>query len=243
MKTLLSLLFISLLFTACNRTGDIQETLPEHPKKAGITEPNIDIVTSDSDGYITTLSATHPVLDAVSTNDTLFLAEGPEGIEIINLSYHDKVSATQQLTLSDINAQELSLSKDKNLLFVKDLSGTVFVVDISVPNHPTIIKESTKEDTKDKQRTKNISYTYITENEESIETIDISTPKSGQQTVSFTQTKVFDIILSKQRNKTDNITGITLNDREDSLFVVTDEKYIQLYNFETLMEKVTKHPS
>ena len=232
------------------------------------TQSQVENLSYDRDGKVATISTKNSVSSIAVTKDTLFLSEGEDGVEVIKIGYNDKVSTEVLFTISDINAQHVTLSKDENKLYIEDEIGFIQIYDISDLSHPKKIGRTTKQEIDNAAISENKMYKYIPRGEDGLEVVNISNPSNHYIESTYKISNAFDVVLVEDDTKAliatgavginlldlsnpkklDNIAnyrirgskvmGLSLNNTKELLFVATGDKGVMVFNLEILLYKL-----
>ena len=224
-------------------------------------------LTADKEGKITTIKTDGRVQGITASKDALFLAEGADGVEIIQIGYSDTISTELLSKIKDINAQQVSLSDDEKTLYVEDETGYIQIINISDLTHPKREGKTTKQKINNAAISDNGTYKYIPRGTSGLEVVNISNPKAVKESI-FNKSNAYDVVLTdddtkaliatgpvginlldisnpKQVNNLANyrirgssVMGLSLNADKDILFVATGNKGVMVFNMEIMLNKL-----
>ena len=264
---------LSLIMIGCGGGGGATDsnTLQSQSSTSGTqlaTQSAADQLTSDSEGKITTITASGEVESIAVSNDTLFFAEGENGVEIISIGYNDQISTELLFTIKDINAKRVTLSDDEHTLYVEDEQGFIQILDISDLTNPIKKGKTNKQKIDNAALSQNGTYKYIPRGKDGLEVVNISNPSDIHIESTYKISNAFDIVLvendtkaliatgpvginlldisnpksvdtiANYRIKGSSITGLSLNTDDDILFVATGDKGVLVFNLDILLEKL-----
>ncbi len=222
----------------------------------------------DKNGQITSINANADVKSIAVSKEALFFAEGQNGVEIISIGYSDKISTELLYNIKNINAQQVSLSSDELTLYVEDEVGFEQIIDISDLTHPKEIGHTTKQEIDNAAISQNGTYKYIPRGEDGLEIVNISNPSNVHIESTFNKSNAFDVVmvdndtkaliatgavginlldvsnptqinnLANYRIKGAKVTGLSLNEAKDLLFVATGDKGVLVFNLDILLHKL-----
>ena len=225
-------------------------------------------LTYDKDGKISTINASGDVKSVAATKNALFFAEGKSGVEIVKIGYSDKISTEVLYKITDIDAQSVTLSADESTLYVEDEEGFVQIIDIRDLSHPVHKGHLTKQAVNHSATSQNGTYIYIPRGEDGLGIVNVSYPSNHSTESTFNKSNAFDIILvdddskaliatgavginlldisnpknaqiiANYRIKGSKVTGLSLNEAKDLLFVATGDKGVLVFNLDILLHKL-----
>lgn len=223
------LLLTALLLGAC---GGSSTSAPENGSSSTSLQTEGSIVTNKSDdtqssygsnseqstGAISSFKTKAPAEDVAASADTLFVAEGDRGVEIIRIGYNDRIDHEVIATITGVNATFVALSEDQRTLYVQNREGYTNVYNISDIKNPQKAGLYTKGAIKLDPTTKNGLYAFVVRKEKGMYIYDISNPSSKRRITSYTKTAVYGIVLVDSDTKALTATkndGIDLLDISD----------------------------
>jgi hypothetical protein len=164
-----------------------------------------------------------------------------------------------------IEAKKVTLSEDEKTLLIEKKDGRIIVVDISNISEPKVVGERSKKVT-DSSKTSDTNYRYIPMGENGMKIVDLSTNRSNM----LTSSNVYDIILIQNDTKAliatgkvgiklldlsnplhpnptaeyiikgSEVNGLSIDKKEEILYVATGDKGILVFNLEILLSKLQK---
>jgi hypothetical protein len=222
------------------------------------------------DGKVATIPTSSAVSSIAITDNTLFLSEGKDGVEVIRIGYNDKISSEILFTIDEINAQRVTLSDDEQKLYIEDEVGFIQIYDISDLSHPKHIGRTTKQKVDNAAITQNNTYKYIPRGEDGLEVVNISNPSNPTIESTYKISNAFDIVLveddtlaliaagavginlldlnnpkhldnlANYRIRGTEVMGLSLNNTKELLFVATGDKGVMVFNIDILLHKLSK---
>jgi hypothetical protein len=208
-----------------------------------------------------------PAEDVVASEDTLFIAEGDKGVEIVRIGYNDRIDHEVIATISGVNATFVALSEDRSKLYVQNREGYVNLFDISDIKNPQREGLYTANAIKLSPTTKDGLYEFVTRDEKGMYIYDISNPSSKKRIGSYTQTPVYGIVLIDHDTKAltatktsgidlldiSNISeikkvgnhplsgttlGLSLNETRGVLFVANGDQGVKVFNLNIFLDEM-----
>lgn len=232
------------------------------------TESVLENLSSDQNGQITTIESSGTVKSIALSKEALFLAEGKDGVEILKIGYDDIISTEILQTINDINAKEVTLSDDEQILYVEDETGYIQVYDISNLSQPTRTGQTTQLKIDNAALSGDGSYKFIPRGEDGLDIVNISNPSNIEVEAIFNKSNVFDVVLVDDDSKAlvatgiaginlldisnpqkpvtvanylirgSSVTSISLNATNELLFVAIGDKGVLVFNVEILLHKL-----
>ncbi len=267
-----SLALSTTIMIGCGGGGDAATTSNTYHDSSIIaplsTESKIQKLPTDKEGKITTIVTDGKASGIASYNETLFISEGEEGVEIIRIGYNDTISTEILSKIEGINAKSVVLSKNAQRLYVEDEKGYMVIYDVSNLSKPIKIGQTTKQKINNAAISKNGTYSYIPRGEEGFEIQNISNPAKAEKVSTYTISNAYDIVLvdddtkalvatgavginlvdisnpthattlANYRVRGSSIMGLSLNESDDILFVATGDKGVLVFNLDILMHKL-----
>ena len=160
----------------------------------------------------------------VSQNGVIFIAEKGKGLEIIKIGYTDEIKTDLLAIVSDVNAQDVFLSNDESILYVKDEHGKFHAYDITTIGEP---QELTLTDTiEEKKSVLNSDKTteYVVRSC-GLESKDITNPNNPQREFVIKDKEIKDVVLTKDdkymllANGTKGLTLYDISDKKEPKFL------------------------
>ena len=232
------------------------------------TQSNVKKMPTDKEGKITTIVTDGNANGVALYDETLFVSEGEDGVEIIHIGYNDTISTEILSKIIGINAQSVILSKDTKKLYIEDDIGYMVIYDVSDLSHPIMIGKTTKQKIDNAAISKNGTYKYIPRGEDGLEVENISNPSKTDKVSTYNISNAFDVVLvddgtkaliatgavginlidisnpthlttlANYRIRGSSIMGLSLNKSDEILFVATGDKGVLVFNLEILMHKL-----
>ena len=211
-----TIVFLGLLLSAC---GGSSTTPPQKQATVPIKEAGNTVTTNGTkqpgnttdtkaaeneekkQELLTGLSTKAPAEDVAASGDTLFVAEGDKGVEIIRIGYHDRIDHELIGIITGINATSLQLSEDQTRLYIQNREGYVNIYDISNINSPKRIKIMAGTAVDLSPRTKNGLYEFVAKQEKGFIVYDVSNPSNKNEAAVYTHSPAFEIVLIDQDTK------------------------------------------
>jgi hypothetical protein len=208
-----------------------------------------------------------PAEDVTSFEDTLFIAEGDKGVEIVRIGYNDRIDHEVIATISGVNATFVALSEDRSRLYVQNREGYVNVFNISDIKNPQREGLYTANAIKLSPTTKDGLYEFVTRDEKGMYIYDISNPSSKKRIGSYTETPVYGIVLIDNDTKALTATktsgidlldisdfskikkvgnhplsgttlGLSLNETRGVLFVANGDQGVKVFNLNIFLNEM-----
>jgi hypothetical protein len=232
------------------------------------TQSLSDKLSYTEDGKVGTIATSSAVSSVAIADNTLFLSEGKDGVEVIRIGYNDKISSEVLFTIDNINAQHVTLSEDEQKLYIEDEVGFIQIYDISDLSHPKHIGRTTKQKIDNAAISQNRTYKYIPRGKDGLEIRNISNPSNPIIESTYKISNAFDVVLVEDDTKAliaagavginlldvsnpkrvDNIAnyrirgtevmGLSLNNTKELLFVATGDKGVMVFNIDILLHKL-----
>ncbi len=271
-QALSSTLLILPIMIGCGGGGTTTNTSTTTLSSQNVgTKPSskpVESLSYNSDGKITTLTASSAVKSVASSQEALFFAEGEDGVEIIKIGYNDKISTELLFKISDITANHVTLSDDEKQLYVEDEKGFIQIIDISDLSHPKHVGRTTKQEIDNAAISKNGTYKYIPRGKNGLDVINISNPSNLIKESTYTISNAFDVVLTDTDTKAliatgpvginlldlsdprhlttianyripnTSVTGLSLSQDNTILFVATGTKGVMVFNLDILLHKL-----
>ncbi|RUM66353.1 MAG: hypothetical protein DSZ06_03355 [Sulfurospirillum sp.] len=268
MKKTIFLSAVLALFIGCGGGSGGNGSTTKTPNKQIIsnnTDEKNDKTAPKSEAIISTEGPAKSV--AVSDN-TLFVAEGKNGVEILKIGFSDSVSSELLYKIDNVDAKKVTLSKDAKTLLVEKADGKIVVVDVRDLSHPKVVGEQPKSNLDDDTTTKDGTYKYVAKGQNGMEVWDISNPSNPEKVGELKSSSCYEVVLidddkkaliatgsvgikllkldnpkvpnpvSTYRVKGASVTGLSLNGTKDALFVATGKSGVMVFNLDMLLEKM-----
>ena len=260
---------LSLIMIGCGGGGSTAETSALHSQDKQLTTQSVATkLTSDKEGKITTINANGNVQSIAVSKEAIFFAEGKDGVEVISIGYNDKISTELLYKIKDINAKQVTLSKDEQTLYVEDAQGFIEIIDISNLTNPKKTGKTTKKNIDNAAISQNRTYKYIPRGDNGLEIVNISNDSYVFTESTYKISNAFDVVLADDdtkaliatgpvginllditnpkyvetianyRIKGSSVTGLSLNTNKDILFVATGDKGVLVFNLDILLQKL-----
>jgi len=269
---LISILFISLLSGCGGGGGDPSnssldtETTNTNQSSKNISPQNIH--NQENRSFKQTIKTQGSAKSVVVHDETMFVAEGKNGVEIMKIGFSDTISSELLYKIKDIDARKVTLSKDGKTLLIEKADTKVVLVDIRNLTSPKIVGEKPKIQIQNDVTNKNNTYKYVARGKDGMQIWNISNPSNPQLISTMKSSNCFDIVLIDDDTKAliatgavgikliklDNpkvpnpvatyripgasAEGLTLNKTKDALFVATGKNGVMVFNLDMLLEKM-----
>ncbi len=177
-------------------------------------EDKFDMVESDGKS----ISTDSPAVDVAVSKETLFVAHGEDGVEIIKIGYDDVISSAKIAQVTDINAYAVSVSEDGSTLYVTNQEGFVNVVDISNVTKPQKVKVLTQREVNTFTTSQNGIYKFVPKDKNGLDIFDISNPHNPILESSMKNFSAYSVVVAQNDTKilvASGVTGINIVDITD----------------------------
>ncbi len=238
-------MILALLFSACGGgstppsdtlsqdTAAKQEATPLTLE--GATAPNGDTSAAKTDQEIaheellSALKTKAPAEDVASGKETLFIAEGDKGVEIIKIGYHDRIDHELVARITGINATSVRLSDDQQSLYVQNREGFVNIYDISDIKSPKRIKITDSQSVNLNPQIRNGRYELAPQKDKGFIVYDISNPYDRSIISRYTESAAY---------------ALAPIDHDTKAIVATKDQGIDLFDISDLdhIQKIGNHP-
>ncbi len=224
---------------------------------------------TDSSGKLSSIDTSNSVKDVIVKDDTLYIAEGNGGIEVVKIGYKDKISSQLISKITSVNAQKIKLSNDGKTLYVKNEQGLINVIDVSDVNNPVLGNIKTGLSLDIKTVSQDGVFEYRPKDENGLEIWNISNPSSPIIKSNYKASSAYGAVLADNDTKVliaagisginildiQNATspkylahvktegsakGITLNKDEGILFIANEDKGVSIYHLNMLLDNAIK---
>ena len=266
-KNILATTLISSIMIGCGGGTVTTQKSDDKQKKELVSQDVNKELSYDKEGKITDIKTIGDANGVAYAQDTIFVSEGKNGVEIIKIGYNDTISSEIIYTIKGINAKSVILSKDEKTLYIENETGFVEIYNISDLTHPIKKGQTTKQKINNAAISANNTYKYIPKGKEGLEVVNISNPKALTEST-FNKSNAYDIVLieddtkaliatgavginlldisnPKQINNIANyrirgssVTGLSLNSDKDILFVATGDKGVMVFDLDILLHKL-----
>ncbi len=200
------LLLTAILFTACGGSStpsaggtesgtSLQVEGTVITNQSGSTDKSDGTLQEKENANVSSFKTRAPAEDVTATENTLIVAEGDKGVEIIRIGYNDRIDHEVIATITGINATFVTLSDDARKLYVQNREGYINVYDISDVRNPLKAGLYTKEAIRLEPATRNGRYEFVVRNDKGMYIYDTGTSGSKKLVTSYTRTPVYGIVL------------------------------------------------
>ena len=184
-----------------------KSTIQEEQEEFDMTQSNGESIDTDS-----------PAVDVAVSKETLFVAHGEDGVEIIKIGYDDVISSAKISQITDINAYAVSVSADGSTLYVTNEEGFVNVVDITNISKPQRVKLITQKEANSFTLSADGRYKFVPKDGDGLEIFDISDPNNHVIEATMTNFSAYSVVVAQNDTKVlvaSGTTGINIVDIED----------------------------
>ncbi len=248
---------------ATSSTAQGNSTTPSKQENGEKTKP----LKADEDGMIKTIKlATGSAEDIAVSKDTLYVAKGKDGVDIVNIGYKDSLSTEFITAISGINAKSVTVSDDGKQLYIVNQQGYVNIYDISNVSSPKKGKTTTQQEITKEVKTKDGKYKFIPKDKDGLEIYNI---REKAAEAYFNKSSAYDVVLADNDSKAliaagasginllditkptepnllvnfsinGGTKGLSLNKEEGILFVANGDKGVLVYSLNILLDKLSK---
>lgn len=169
-----------------------------------------------SDG--SSIGTSAPAVDLAVSKETLFVAQGENGVEIIKIGYDDVISSAKIAQITDINAYAVSVSADGSILYVTNKEGFVNVIDISNISNPERVKLINKREVNTFTVSDSGNYQFVPKGKDGLQIFDISNPHNHELETTINNFSAYSVVLAENDTKllvASGSTGINIVDIEN----------------------------
>ncbi len=177
-------------------------------------EKKYDMTKSDGDS----ISTDAPAVDVAVSKETLFVAQGENGVEIIKIGYDDVISSARIAQVTDLNAYAVSVSEDASTLYVTNKEGFVNVVDITNINKPEKVKLITKKEANSFTLSEDGRYKFVPKGKKGLDIFDVSNPHNPILETTITNFSAYSVVVAQNDTKVlvaSGVSGINIVDISD----------------------------
>ena len=268
MHKIFSLTLVAFLVGCGGSGGGTNETpskgsTPTKKESGDKTKP----LKANNDGKIKTITlATGSAEDIAVSKDTLYVAKGKDGVDVVNIGYNDSLSSELITAISGVNAKSVTVSEDGKQLYIVNEQGFVNIYDISNVSKPKKGRTTTQQEVKKEAKTNDGKYKFIPKDKDGLEIYNI---KEQSVEAYFNKSSAYDVVLADHDSKALIAAGVTginliditkptepnmvvnfaikggtkglsLNKEQGILFVANGDKGVLVYSLNVLLDKLSK---
>ncbi len=177
-------------------------------------EKKYDMTKSDGES----INTDSPAVDVAVSKETLFVAQGENGVEIIKIGYDDVISSAKIAQVTDINAYAVSVSEDASTLYVTNEEGFVNVVDITNISKPEKVKLITQKEANSFTVSESGRYKFVPKDKDGLDIFDISNPSNPILETTITNFSAYSAVVAQDDTKVlvaSGMSGINIVDISD----------------------------
>ena len=229
-------------------------------EKNVLEDNKLDMTKSDGES----INTNAPAIDVAVSKETLFVAQGENGVEIIKIGYDDVISSARIAQITDINAYSVSVSQDGSLLYVTNEDGFVNIIDITNINKPQKVKLLNKKEADIFTLSQSGRYKFVPKNKKGLEIFDVSNPSNPTLETTITNFSAYSAVVAQNDTKVlvasgmaginivdisdiknpntiaryklkGNTTGLALDEEAGILFVANGDNGVSIFNVDMVI--------
>ena len=209
--SLITLIFWGGCGAGSSPTDNSQKDILE---EKNVLENRLDMSKSNGES----ISTDAPAIDVAVSKETLFVAQGENGVEIIKIGYDDVISSARIAQVTDINAYSVNVSEDTSILYVTNKDGFVNVIDISNINKPQKVKLLDKKDINSFTLSQSGRYKFVPKDKDGLDIFDVSNPNNPTLETTITNFSAYSAVVAQNDTKVlvaSGVAGINIVDISD----------------------------